>query len=444
MNNHLPEALIVDDEPDLVSLLSITLDKLGIKPTGASDLAEAKEQIDRKQFDFCLTDMRLPDGNGLELIGYIQRKSPGTPVAVITAYGSAETAVKALKAGAFDFVAKPVELEQLKKIVQSALRLGNTGPVVDSSQILLGESGAIERIRTMVEKVSRSQAPVCVCGESGTGKELVARLIHELGPRATAPFIPINCGAIPAELMESEFFGHKKGSFSGAYAKKDGLFMAANGGTIFLDEIAELPLPLQVKLLRAIQEKHIRPVGSVEEIPVDVRIISATNRNLREMIQNESFREDLYYRVNVIQIDAPNLREHREDIPLLIDHFLHKLAASSGTGPVEIDPRALEELQSYTYPGNVRELENILERALALREGDTIRQKDLYLSQPSGTASPTDLSELTASIDEHLAAIEISLIRQALEQAGGNITEAAKPLRTTFRSLRYKIKKYGI
>ena len=444
MADRKPCALIVDDEPDLLSLLAISLGKMAIRTSRASNLAEARHLIGKSRFDFCLTDMRLPDGDGLELVEHIQRQAPETPVAVITAYGSTETAIRALKAGAFDFIAKPLEVEQLRSVVEAALRLRGGAARIDPGQTLLGESQAMQKIRRMVEKVARSQAPVHIHGETGTGKELIARLIHELGPRADAPFIAINCGAIPKELLESELFGHRKGSFTGAHADKTGLFEAAHGGTLFLDEVAELPQPLQVKLLRAIQEKRIRPVGETKEIPVDIRIISASNRDLREMLREGSFREDLYYRINVIQIDAPSLRQRREDIPLLVDHFLRKYADRSGDPVASISEEALAALEAYPFPGNVRELVNILERALALKEGASIEIQDLHLPETTPSHAEAELEGMTVPIDQYLASIETTLIRNALNKTGGNITEAAEVLGTTFRSLRYRIKKLKI
>ncbi|MFP5344673.1 MAG: sigma-54-dependent transcriptional regulator, partial [Gammaproteobacteria bacterium] len=357
-------ALVVDDEPDIRELLQLTLGRMNIATHAAPNLAEARALLGQQHFDLCLTDMRLPDGNGIELIAYIQRKAPETPVAVITAHGNMESAVAALKAGAFDFVSKPVDLHVLRNLIASALKLAT--PAQPETQNLLGDSAPMETIRATIAKLARSQAPVYISGESGSGKELAARLIHGQGPRRDAPFIAVNCGAIPEQLLESEFFGHKKGSFTGAVADKPGLFQAAQGGTLFLDEVADLPLYMQVKLLRAIQEKAARPVGAQKEIPVDVRILSATHKDLGALVKQGSFRQDLYYRINVIELHVPALRERAEDIPLLAGHLLQRLATQSGTPPATLTPRASEALCRYPFPGNVRELENILERALTL------------------------------------------------------------------------------
>ncbi len=443
-----PVALIIDDEQDLLSLLSITLRRMGVESVKAATVQEAITKLDRKSFDLCLTDLRLPDGSGMEIVQHIQNHHSSTPVAVITAFGDPETAVAALKLGAFDYIAKPIEVEQLQAIIESSIRLGETKADGRSTHTLLGSSDEIEKIRILIDKVSRNQAPVHIQGETGTGKELIARLIHNNGPRSSNPFIAVNCGAIPRELMESEFFGHKKGSFTGAYSDKQGLFEAANGGTLFLDEIAELPQDLQVKLLRSIQEKSVRPIGDVIEKPVDVRLISATHKNLLEMIENQKFREDLYYRVNVIPINAPSLRERPTDIPELAVHFIELICKKNGVPVTEVSESVLKLLAIHTYPGNVRELENILERTLALHDGGIITTEDIEISS-TGTSSTSNSSGLSVDdmespIDEHLLLIEKNLIAEALKKSGGNITQAAELLGTTFRSLRYKIKKLGV
>ncbi|OGI42049.1 MAG: sigma-54-dependent Fis family transcriptional regulator, partial [Candidatus Muproteobacteria bacterium RBG_16_64_11] len=355
------QILIVDDEPDIRELLELTLGRMNIETRAAENIDEAHHLLRQFTFDLCLTDMRLPDGNGIDLVRHIQEKHPQLPVAVITAHGNMETAITALKAGAFDFVSKPLDVNDLRNIVRSALRIKQTpaAPAVaglQGGQKLLGESAAIQKVRALIEKLARGQAPVYIHGESGTGKELAARLIHELGPRADKPFVPVNCGAIPESLMESEFFGHKKGSFTGAIQDKEGLFKAADGGTLFLDEVGDLPIPMQVKLLRAIQEKSIRPVGSQSEIRVDVRILSATNRDLGELVREGRFRQDLYYRLNVIQLSIPSLRERPEDIPILADCLCTKLTAHLGGNPPRLTPDAIEALKHYDFPGNVREL----------------------------------------------------------------------------------------
>ncbi|MGR8919745.1 MAG: sigma-54-dependent transcriptional regulator, partial [Gammaproteobacteria bacterium] len=372
-------ALVVDDEPDIRELLAITLARMDIDCASAADIGEAEALLEREQFDLCLTDMRLPDGNGLDLVQHIARNYPAMPVAVITAHGNMESAISALKSGAFDFVSKPVDLNELRRLVSQALSL-RAAPT-SSASTLIGRSAAIERVRATVQKVARSQAPVYISGESGTGKELVARLIHDQGARAEAPFVPVNCGAIPDDLMESELFGHRKGSFTGAVADKPGLFQAAEGGTLFLDEVAELPLHMQVKLLRAIQEKRVRPIGAEAEIAVDCRILSATHKDLAALVEAGEFRQDLYYRINVIELSVPPLRERREDVDLLTDHFLALKAAEFGMDAPGIAEEARAELRGYSFPGNVRELENILERALTLCENDRIGAEDLRLER---------------------------------------------------------------
>ncbi|HEY5720055.1 MAG TPA: sigma-54 dependent transcriptional regulator, partial [Gammaproteobacteria bacterium] len=374
-----PLALIVDDEPDICELVGITLQRMQVASQVAHDLAAARALLVRQRFDLCLTDMRLPDGDGLDLVRFIQQHYPELPTAVITAHGNMETAVEALKAGAFDFVSKPVDLQVLRNLAGSALRLSARPARPANGSTLVGDSAAMRQTRATIAKLARSQAPVYIAGESGTGKELVARMIHEQGPRAERPFVPVNCGAIPAELMESELFGHKRGSFTGAVRDKGGLFQAADGGTLLLDEVAELPLHMQVKLLRAIQEKAVRPVGAERETPVDVRILSATHKDLAELVQAGAFRQDLFYRINVIELHVPPLRERPSDIPMLAGHTLARLAAQSGIEPPELAAAALDALKQYHFPGNVRELENILERAMTLCEGNLIHREDLQL-----------------------------------------------------------------
>ncbi|MCC6709452.1 MAG: sigma-54-dependent Fis family transcriptional regulator [Gammaproteobacteria bacterium] len=432
-------ALIVDDEPDIRELLGITLGRMGVQASPAANIAEALALLKQEHFDLCLTDMRLPDGNGLDLVADIARRHPGMPVAVITAHGNMESAITALKSGAFDFVTKPVDLKDLRNLITQALKL--RGSPAAESRALIGASAAIERLRATVAKLARSQAPVYISGESGTGKELVARLIHEQGARALAAFVPVNCGAIPDELMESELFGHKKGSFTGAVADKPGLFQAADGGTLFLDEVAELPLHMQVKLLRAIQEKRVRPIGADAEVAVDCRILSATHKKLAELVEAGEFRQDLYYRINVIELNVPPLRERADDIPLLVEHFLAKKSAEFGIAAPRLSMEALEALRGYGFPGNVRELENILERALTMCEDDEIREPDLLLPEgqraaPGGAGS--------AELQDYLDDVERSRILAALEQTRWNKTRAAKLLGISFRALRYRLQKLGI
>jgi len=443
-------ALVVDDERDIRELLVLTLGRMGLRISTAANLAEARELLASNSFDLCLTDMRLPDGNGIELVTEIARDHPRTPVAMITAFGSMDLAVEALKAGAFDFVSKPVDIGVLRGMVKHALELNNSeraapSPPPESASRLLGESQAMADLRTTIAKVARSQAPVYIVGESGVGKELVARTIHDQGARAAGPFIPVNCGAIPGELMESEFFGHKKGSFTGAHADKPGLFQAAHGGTLFLDEVAELPLQMQVKLLRAIQEKSVRPVGSATEVPVDVRILSATHKDLAALVQDGRFRHDLYYRINVIELRVPPLRERRGDLPQLAAAILSRLAPT----PL-LSPSALDALAGYAFPGNVRELENVLERALALADGDSIGASDLRLPAARGDAgcaaedAAVEVDAGNAALPSYIEQMERAAIQKALEENRWNRTRTAAQLGITFRALRYKLKKLGM
>ena len=451
MSTHL--ALVVDDEPDIRELLEITLGRMNINTRSAANLQEALKLLEAEKFDICLTDMRLPDGNGIDLVRHIQQQELNLPTAVITAYGSMDTAVDALKAGAFDFVSKPVDLTVLRNLITSVLKLSDKAPPRDrrSREILLGESQLMCNIRSTIEKLSRSQAPVYISGESGTGKELGAQLIHSKGPRNDRPFIPVNCGAIPSELMESEFFGHRKGSFTGAVKDKKGLFQVAEGGTLFLDEVAELPLHMQVKLLRAIQEKAVRPVGAEMEIHTDVRILSATHKNLTQLVESGQFRQDLYYRLNVIQLQVPALRERREDIPQLATHYLGKLAIENNMPGLNINETAMQELCLYSFPGNVRELENILERATTLCENNTITSEDLQLPEAvtvseslPATAPTPEMNTGTVPLNTYMDTIEKDVLIKALEQTRYNKTAAAKLLGITFRALRYRLKKLGL
>ncbi|HZP67271.1 MAG TPA: sigma-54 dependent transcriptional regulator [Rudaea sp.] len=452
-------ALVIDDERDIRELLTITLGRMGLVVETASNVTEAKQRLAETHYALCFTDMRLPDGSGQEIIELIAAKHPETPVAMITAYGNVDAAVNALKAGAFDFVSKPVDINMLRRLVQTAMRLAEekkAEPPSAGAARMLGDSPAIQELRTTIGKLARSQAPVYISGESGVGKELVARLIHEQGPRASGPFVPVNCGAIPSELMESEFFGHKKGSFTGAQTDKDGLFQAAHGGTLFLDEVAELPIHMQVKLLRVIQEKAVRPIGGRVEVPVDVRILSATHKNLAKLVESNQFRQDLYYRINVIELRVPPLRERREDVPKLAGRVLERLAADTGQAPARLTPEALSALLAYPFPGNVRELENVLERAVALCENSTIKPDDLRLVPASarpaaGNAIPED-EELEddaenaseGGLDSYISNLEREAIMKALQETRYNKTAAAKKLGITFRALRYKLKKLNI
>jgi two-component system response regulator PilR (NtrC family) len=451
------QVLIIDDEPDIRELLELTLGRMNLETRSAANLSEGRHLLNEFKFDLCLTDMRLPDGNGMDMVRHIQENFPQLPVAVITAYGNIETAVLALKAGAFDFVSKPVDINDLRNIVRSALKvkqpeeeLAQAAPGDEATSRMLGDSVAIHKVRDMIGKLARGQAPVYISGESGTGKELAARLIHELGPRADSPFVPVNCGAIPEQLVESEFFGHKKGSFTGAVQDKEGLFTAADGGTLFLDEVGDLPIPMQVKLLRAIQEKSIRPVGTQAEVKVDVRIVSATHKDLAQLVDEGKFRQDLYYRLNVIELPMPSLKQRPEDIELLAHSINTRLSEGMGMSPPTITDDALAVLKQYAFPGNVRELENILERALTLCDGEHITADDLQLRSTGATASGAELAAIgpgpddDEGLDDYLARIERAAIEEALEKTSQNKTAAAKLLGITFRALRYKLEKLGI
>ncbi len=453
-----PVVLVVDDEPDLVELVSLTLSRMSLDTAAAGDIAGARELLKARHFDLCLTDMRLPDGDGLDLVAWIQEHKALVPVAVISAHGNVESAVRALKLGAFDFVSKPLDLGVLRKLVSSAIKLGEQGG--DSTvrgPRLIGHSPVMDALRQLIARVARSQAPVHISGESGTGKELVARLIHDSGPRAEGPFVPVNCGAIPTELMESELFGYKRGSFTGAVNDSKGLIQSAEGGTLFLDEVADLPLHMQVKLLRVIQEKTVRPIGEAREVPVDVRILSATHKNLAALVRDGRFREDLYYRINVIEMRVPALRERAEDIPDLAEAIVRRLSRRLGVEAPEIGESALAAVSGHAFPGNVRELENVLERALTLCVTDTIEAADIQLRAPmldapaveaadgsSGAGGTAARSIGGGALGEQLDSIERDAIVKALEQTRYNKTAAAKLLGMSFRALRYRIKKLGI
>jgi two-component system response regulator PilR (NtrC family) len=455
--------LIVDDEPDIRELLDITLSRMGLETHCAANLGEAMEYVSKIQPSLCLTDMRLPDGNGISLVEYIQQEFSEIPVAMITAHGSVETAIQALKAGAFDFISKPIDLQTLRSLVNSALQLDRDTSITDHAvdQDLIGSAPGIKALRRQIAKLARSQAPVHIHGESGSGKEVVARLIHNNGARSAGPFVAVNCGAIPPELMESELFGHTKGSFTGASQDKIGLFQAATGGTLFLDEVADLPVDMQVKLLRAIQEKAVRPVGANEELATDVRLLSATHKNLATEVEAGRFRNDLYYRINVIDIHVPSLRERIEDLPQLAEVILTRIAAQEGGENILIDDQAIETLMHYDFPGNVRELENILERALALSDGQSIAANDLQIGSlapraPATSESTGDDSAVTSApekqsfeeaygnMEAYLEEIERQIIQGALEQCRWNKTATAKLLGISFRSLCYRLKKLGL
>jgi len=455
-----PAVLIVDDEPDLCELLTITLQRMNLSPRSANGVGEAQRLLKTEHFDLCLTDMQLPDGNGLELVEWMQQHTPSVPVAVITAHGNMETAVRALKLGAYDFVSKPLDLTGLRKLVSTAIRLSETSETdtVVLGPRLLGNSAVMQHLREMIARVARSQAPVHISGESGTGKELVAKLIHQSGPRRDGPFVPVNCGAIPTELMESELFGHKRGSFTGAVGDKKGLIQSAEGGSLFLDEIADLPLHMQVKLLRVIQEKAVRPIGEQQETGIDVRILSATHKSLAQLVAEGKFREDLFYRINVIELRVPALRERAEDIPELAEAILRRLGRRMKIPPPALTKEALAALANYSFPGNVRELENILERAITLSTGGEVGIGDIQLRPTPAAASSAGGASVAGGMSaasgaaadgvpglgDQLEGIEREAIVKALEQTRYNKTAAAKRLGMTFRALRYRIKKLGI
>ena len=449
-------ALIVDDEPDIRELLEITLGRMGIETASAADLGQAYAHLkDSPAFQLCLTDMRLPDGNGIELVEHIQAEHPELPVAMITAHGNVDSAIRALKAGAFDFISKPVALEKLRSLVNAALELdgieGGSGGAPDD---LIGSTQAMELLRKQIDKLARSQAPVHIHGESGSGKEVVARSIHGLGPRAAGPFVAVNCGAIPSELIESELFGHLKGSFTGASRDKLGLFQAAEGGTLFLDEVADLPLPMQVKLLRAIQEKKVRPVGASDEVATDVRLLSATHKSLADEVESGRFREDLYFRIDVIELNVPSLRERVDDIPALASALLARISERNQIESPALSDAALEAMAAYAFPGNVRELENMLERACALCDGESISAEDLrigsvarptaVLEEAPRVSGSHGLDDVAGDLDGFLEDIERGILSEALEQHRWNRTETAQALGISFRSLRYRMKKLAL
>ena len=441
----LARVLVVDDEADIRELLDLTVARMGLSADCAATVAQARQLLEQHRYQLCLTDMRLPDGEGLEIVRLIGERYGETPVAVITAFGSAQNAVAALKAGAFDYLAKPVALDQLRSLIKSALSLptrsgsSEAGQPSGAAAQLIGESMAIAQVRQMIEKLARSQAPLYVSGESGTGKELAARLIHDHSARRTAPFVPVNCGAIPENLMESEFFGYRKGAFTGADSDRVGFFQAATGGTLFLDEVADLPLLMQVKLLRAIQEKKVRKVGSTVEEAVDVRIISATHRMLKDCVDAGSFRQDLYYRLNVIELRMPPLRERQEDVEPLVAALLVRIC---GAQPPRVEAAAMRALKAYSFPGNVRELENVLERATALCSNDTVLIDDLQLAPVMAVSDSVGRDGET--LDDYINRVEKQAIVEALTKTDFNRTAAARLLGVTFRSLRYRIERLGI
>lgn len=445
--------LIIDDEPDIRELIAITFERMGIECHTAPDVSRALSLLGERTFHFCITDMKLPDGTGLDLIEYCQSRHSDMPIAMITAHGNADLAVQALKAGAFDFVSKPLDTEKLRALASVAKDLTKV-PLSDghlpTEQTLIGESQAMHTLLNTIRKVAKTQAPIFIHGQSGTGKEMVAKRIHQLSPRVEGPFVPVNCGALPKDLLESEFFGHAKGSFTGASQDKLGLFKAAENGTLFLDEVADLPLEMQAKLLRAIQEKAIRPVGSEQETPVNVRLLSASHQDLSQCVEQGLFRHDLFFRLNVITLNVPSLAERQDDIPKLAQHFIQKYAKEWSMPAISIEPQALDALSKHPLPGNVRQLENILQRAFTMAENDTIKVDDLGLSvhsTPPASVTPSDtdiLPACTSNLEQYLENIERKAITQALEATHWNKTAAAEMLGISFRALRYRCKKLDI
>ena len=452
MSADTPHILVVDDEADLRELLVITIGRMKLKATAAESLAAAKKALDEQTFNLCLTDMNLGDGTGLELLQYISRHCPEMPTAVITAYGSMETATNAMKFGAYDFIGKPVSLDRLRQLIEDGLGISNAEDHLEEEDNLIGEAPSMVALKAQVRKLARSQAPIYISGESGSGKERIARLIHSLGPRREKPFVAVNCGAIPSELMESEFFGHRKGAFTGAVEDRKGIFREADGGTLFLDEVADLPLHMQVKLLRAIQEKSVRPVGETREFQVNLRILSATHKDLAQEMTEGRFRQDLFYRLNVIEAHVPPLRDRQEDIPVLVDHILKRLSAAWEIVPPTVSASAMMALEEYAYPGNVRELENTLERAVTLCDGKEINEEHLCLQANSFPAKAVANREtnipperpLNQPLEDFLQEIERQEILKALDLTHWNRTAAAKKLGMTFRSLRYRLKKLDL
>ncbi|MEQ1594887.1 MAG: sigma-54 dependent transcriptional regulator [Casimicrobium sp.] len=459
-----PRVLVVDDEPDLLILMQLTLTKLGLEVVTADSLESARQALNSQRFALCLTDMQLGDGSGLEVLADIAERGLDLPCAVVTAFGNADNAVAALKAGAFDYLAKPVSLDQLRSLVKTAIRVPEKSPTskttvnavgsdskASSAAALIGDSPTMEALRELLAKFARTLSPVHIHGESGTGKELAARILHTSGPRASGPFIAVNCGAIPENLMESEFFGYRKGAFTGAESDRDGFFQAASGGTLFLDEVADLPLSLQVKLLRAIQERKVRKVGNTAEDAIDLRIVSATHKNLDALVQSGAFRQDLFYRLNVLQVTMPPLREIAGDIPVIAARTLSRISAGAPTG---LTAGAVDALTRYSFPGNVRELENVLERALALADDpQRIDASDLRLTVADNAVTQAAAANVPAGVgslagrtplQDYLDRSERETLDLALSQTRGNRTQAAKLLGITFRSMRYRLERLGM
>lgn len=456
----MPRVLIVDDEPDICELVSMSIGGAGYITDTVLTSKAAIKKLKENHYDLVFTDIRLPDGDGIDLLSYVQKNFPRLPVCIMTAHGNMDMAVRALRLGAFDFVQKPFDMKQMRQICKNAI--GNATPAESApakgaparaggksggKYQIIGDSPAMVSLRQMIERIAKSLAPVFIHGESGTGKEVAARSIHQLSARANAPFIAVNCGAIPETLVESEFFGYKKGAFTGANADQKGLFVSANGGTLFLDEVADLPLAMQVKLLRAIQERAVRPIGGDREEAVDVRIISATHKNLAECVQRGTFREDLYYRLNVINLTIPSLRQRPEDIPQLAEYLLKNLAQNSAYPDAQLTPEALEKLKAYRFPGNVRELENILERALTFANSAEIGPNDIMVRKEEAPA-PTPARTLSGRdemvLDEYMQNMERQLVLQALKDNNQELEAAAQQLGLTPRALQHKMSKLGL
>ncbi|PID37933.1 MAG: Fis family transcriptional regulator [Deltaproteobacteria bacterium] len=449
--------LVVDDERSMREFLEILLRQKGCTVILAEGGQRARDLLDERDFDVVITDLKMPEVSGLDVLAHARKQRPETEVIMVTAFATAETAIKAMKDGAYDYLTKPFKVDEIIVTVERALekrtllrdnavlrqQLGDRYKLHD----LIGRSEPMQALFELIRKVAPARTSVLISGESGTGKELVARAIHAQSERASRPFVAVNCGAIPSALIESELFGHTRGAFTGANQASTGLFKAADGGTLFLDEIAELDPSMQVKLLRALQERRVKPVGGVEELSIDVRVIAATNRDLDEEVEAQRFRSDLFYRLNVLPLTLPPLRSRQQDIPLLTDHFVRRFAAQSGRRITGLTPEAMELLCSYHYPGNVRELENLVERAVILATGPQVDESalpELKRRKTPTSENPAVLPEGGLDLDRHIGEVEKSLLLTALERSHGNRTEAARMLGITLRSIRYRLSKYGV